>query len=434
MSINCALSDPQHLPSLLLATFSILLSFVIDYGIYKTITHYKNAQVKPPKSLFMIGLLFVILSSITMITFSILLITSILYCHHDSELLVKISNCIVSISYVFQIHLLHLLWLKRLKFVFHSTTYEISSFAYYGYMACLLTIWISTILSIVLIPFIKSTTHNQFALLIGQGFIEGLSYLISAIFLSFLLFTFIYKLHNLYSFNNDGRTDNTHLISAITKNIILASMSIFCTLILSFVIIVNSNVIQTIGNSIPIEIIYTIILIDITTNAICVMLTFVYHKNIYHKICGCVDTKCKLIYVYKYKSNPIQTDHISNQMQTTINLQAIHDDIENDFHMEHNIKNVTTPSVIVKRQMTMASIFSGDCETDHEHSIFQPETNDVVSMINHDEFKVMSPQIIKDCTENIFNDYDECGGEEKIVDIDSFIKGVSTPTAFATPL
>merc|ERR1711862_833439 len=118
-------------------------------------------------------------------------------------------------------------------------------------------------------------------LLINRWFIYGFLYTISGIFLMVLLFVFICKLRKLHNEINDGRIDDSYLISVITKNIILAFISISCTLTLSFVMII-----KTVFINIPIEVAYTFILVDIVTNAICVMLTYNYYEVEYYKLCG----------------------------------------------------------------------------------------------------------------------------------------------------
>ena len=99
----------------------------MDYGIYKNIQFYRgSSEGYKAQGLFVLGLSFIIISSLTMVMFSILIICAIMNCKSDDRLAVEIGNWLFSVSYGFQIHLLHLLWLKDLNlyFVIQCSKYQ----------------------------------------------------------------------------------------------------------------------------------------------------------------------------------------------------------------------------------------------------------------------------------------------------------------------
>jgi len=300
--MDCVVGDSHYIVASTIGILAIVASLAIDYGIYKSIENYYTANMKPGKTLFIIGLLFTTMSTITLMVFSILILCTILYCHFQTVLFVEFSNWLFSLCYGFQILFLHILWLTRLKIVFRGTLYQLSWLFFWSYLLCLLTIYIGTVLLMIFYPLFLET---RLEIIHSRWFIYGALYALSGAFLTMLLVVFVYKLNRLYkvTLNNGSSIANDDLVSIITKNTILATISICCTFVLSMVMIL-SGINQSIHT--PLEVAYSLFLMDIVSNVACVLLTYNYSDNLYVKLCGCSHLKCATLYQFAIeKSRPL---------------------------------------------------------------------------------------------------------------------------------
>ena len=282
------LSATEYAISLLTAATSILFSFAMNYGMYEAIKFYKRAEEdnKPPAILIIIELLFITFSSLTMICLSVVLITS-MSCTDAS--IITTARTLFSICYALQILSLHLLWMYRLKFVFQGTVYKVPSICFLLYVIALCLVFIISMAFLVWKPSINSHLFSN------NCFIYGTIHAISAMFLSLLVYTFVFKLNNL----NINATGSSGLESAIIRNLVLGLIPPVVTSVLCTVMIIPA----TLQSVTPILLVYSLKLMDITTNAICLLLTYKYFQKTYVVCCGIMDAKCTKIYEEYYEKS-----------------------------------------------------------------------------------------------------------------------------------
>ena len=139
----------------------------------------------------------------------------------------------------------------------------------------------------ILIVFAFSTIFDRDILVI----LTSVYMVISAVFCNFISGLFVYKLFKVYQkFVPVSATNDDGLLSIITKNTLLAVISVTSTILNSIIVVFAWNNLQ----NIPLWYIKDVCLVlEMYTNFCCILLTYKYFNNHYDKFCGCMDRKCK---------------------------------------------------------------------------------------------------------------------------------------------
>eukprot|EP01084_Bolivina_argentea_P107492 192185_1 len=134
--MSCFSSMLDYIAPGLYIIFGILFSLITAYGIYKYIEYHKacDATSKPNKRLFIIGLIFLIISSIYMLCFSIVYIYLLVECIQSPMTETSQSDnpnligwFLSNICYYAHVYLLWLILFIRLSLVFNGTVYQLSN-------------------------------------------------------------------------------------------------------------------------------------------------------------------------------------------------------------------------------------------------------------------------------------------------------------------
>eukprot|EP00483_Globobulimina_turgida_P012102 UN12124 len=111
--------------------------------------------------------------------------------------------------------------------------------------------------------------------------------IISAFFCIFITTMFVYKLFNVYRAPNFRDDD---LLSIITKNTILALISILSTILNGIILFIAWNH----SSNLPLWYFKDFcFVLEIYTNFICILLTYRHFKKQYVTFCGFMDRRCK---------------------------------------------------------------------------------------------------------------------------------------------
>ena len=267
---------------IVLATTSLVIT---GYGLYQYVVHYNRLSIdkKPGKPLFIIGLIFFIISLFTLLN-ALLYDIFYLVCMELDEY----EGPIYHTSYFCQIYTLWLTLFFRLYFVFRDSQYRLSRVAVAIYVFC----FVSVAMAIIPMYFV-------FDLNDAESYIT-LPYVALSILFNFgLMIGFLYKLSQLLT---DMQLSGTQELSAerpnknvidpllitMTKNTLLAVISISCTflviIVLIYLYIRNDGEYKK--HSITEEFILEFaILVDIVSNFICVLLSYHFFDFEYQKVC-----------------------------------------------------------------------------------------------------------------------------------------------------
>lgn len=241
--------------------------------IYKYVVMYRNSKEKKSKSLIYPGFFFFIA---IYLTFCTLFTQGLFYCRNDR--IYQMIFPVFALLYSIQFCLLLILLFIRLYFVFNKTCLQLSNKTIISY--CLIYIVMFFVLFAAAI--FQSVNPEIANVMVVMAFLLILILIVSIIGL------FIYKIIQVYkSMGNDQE-----LIGIITKATILTFVSIFITC-LSPISIIAFNKYE----SIHVRSMTTLIIIaDLYSNFICIVLEYDYFNGYYHKLCSCMDIKCRKLW------------------------------------------------------------------------------------------------------------------------------------------
>eukprot|EP01083_Nonionella_stella_P007686 22116_1 len=266
---------------------SFLCLIVTIYGTYRYIKDHralKTSNIKPTKPLYFGGLIFFIVSSITLLN-AMIYDALYLVCPQLDDLEGPIYHSV----YFLQIFCLWIVLFLRIYSIFKTSEFELSKITIALYIVAFSVVIITTI------PFYMIYELHADSII-------TLPYVtLSALFSGMLLVTFIHKLVDVFSqFGVDE-----HLLKTMVKNTVLAVISIACTLVVVIVLVVLY--IKHEGNyhdrySVLEELVLELfILIDIVSNFICVLLSYAFFDQKFQRLCGFVNAK-----VYDIVSHKIE--------------------------------------------------------------------------------------------------------------------------------
>eukprot|EP01084_Bolivina_argentea_P101213 181502_1 len=270
---NCSDGKLVVLFIYILVSFICFITAVL--GTIRYLMYYKHHPTeRPPKTLFIVGLLHLSISLCALAS----------YLANSIQKTITCGAWFWSLFYIFmgfhslQTYFLWIVLFLRVYYTFMDSVYTISRWTIYFFSLIFIAAAIAALL--VMIPIFESSIQwiFTFTLLV---LMVVMSFAISALF--------IYKLHCVYKSMIDAIQDDG-LLSIITKNTILVLLSISFSIgsLLSTVLTLYQWgwAISRIRNF--------IFLFDAYTNFICIILTYKFFDKYYHNICGCVDTKCKI--------------------------------------------------------------------------------------------------------------------------------------------
>ena len=246
------------------------------YVISKYIMHHRKENKQTPKLLYSSGLIFLIISLLTIL----LAITK-----HSSSVCNdwEWDDTLFLISYYCQMYFLWTVLFIRLYYVFEPTSYKLRP--------C--TVYISCII-LALSPFLiilRFAADHVDALALNAEPIMMAIFIFSIIISTAIMVLFIYKLCQMYAAqkenNNDQNPANSKVLSVIIKNSTLAIICLSMNLIdLGCIFYCYFTTDGTDALYIACEF---IILVNSLVTFICVVLTYKFMNKIYGKLCGCID-------------------------------------------------------------------------------------------------------------------------------------------------
>eukprot|EP01084_Bolivina_argentea_P118908 210918_1 len=280
---NCVSDSPGDLlTSIVFLLLAATLSCGSIYVFCKHIQSHKRNHNKQNSSLmFWVGLFFnitIIISATNSIIGTIIVISS---CYKVSNIGDRISTA----TYSLQWYGLTLTLFARIYSVFKGSTYRLSSCTVYT-VCSYFVIMAIPIISGFLPIWTGPDRYAVFFTMIGLMFLSGLSYVI------WITFFFIYKLYKVFKY----ASDDSSLLAVITRNTLLATISILATFIAIFIwtIVVSRGTATAGGYMTPRRyIFYFGFLLDTYTNFVCIGLSYKLFTPYYDKLCGSIDQKCR---------------------------------------------------------------------------------------------------------------------------------------------
>ena len=273
----------------LFITFILLLTCI--YGSYKYYKFSKeNASSRPPKLLSVIGPIHLIISILALSSALIYYIFEASTCYDIDVVRVArerpdayISFMIYMIFYCTQVYGLWFILFLRLRQVFQSSVYQISCCTNNILRAVLI------IMPLLVIAILSGQLNQQITILL-----TSLCMIISACYCIFITSIFVYKLFKVYKNFNSTPDANTsmddELLVTITKNTLLAIISIISTILNGVVVVIAySNL-----NNVPLWYFKDFCwILEMYTNFGCILLTYQYFDEYYLRFCGCIDARCR---------------------------------------------------------------------------------------------------------------------------------------------
>eukprot|EP01083_Nonionella_stella_P015821 44273_1 len=271
-----------------------ILFFTSVYTLYKFCKDYRiNVKKRPPKLLFYPGLIFFVFSSLALLA---TVRNSMTMCYHGGQFnYTDFKYWVYFITfYGAQTYLLWLVLFLRLHYVFKGSVYNLSSF----------TVKIHTALFI-LMPLFTPLYFYVLFLVDGRVYtiILAFSFLFIMAFSTSLSVLFIYKLFQVFQnmdicTKNRQKLMNHKLLSTITKSTMLAVISLSMTFLTPTTLLFgyysiahsNSQIVAEAGAAV----LAFCSLFDVYTNYICILLSYNCFDQMYNKMCGECDKKCRM--------------------------------------------------------------------------------------------------------------------------------------------
>lgn len=274
------------------------------YTIFKSVQDYRetnkvNAKRQP--LMFWSGLFFFTITILLGLHNAIYYVATISSCNPK-----PFSDALGIGLYAWQLFGLWLVLFIRIYLVFKEAVYRLSKYTIYTvtsffvimvllFIICLLPIWPQ-----------DDNGHR-----VELNILVSVMLLLSFIYSIWISIFFVYKLISVFKgvHRDKSSTDNA-LLSIITKNTILAVMSIIAT----FIAIIIREIL-TWGN----PNVYGVFSIDVFTNFVCIALSYQIFDKYYQLFCGCVDNKCQRCCTsmmgdkHEYEKEPkLGTNHIAS--------------------------------------------------------------------------------------------------------------------------
>ena len=251
----------------------LILLLTCIYGTYKYfIFHNENKTGRPPKILSIIGPVHLLISigalGSALIFYTVEMATCYTYIYPVFQ--------VYMVFYCLQVYFLWLILFLRLIHVFKSSAYKISCFTENILRSILFLVPIVAICAFM--PFFDSN---------ARVIIAAILMVTSAVLCIFITGIFTYKLYKIY---NNLKLNDDSLLTIITKNTLLALISVISTILNSIVLVFAWN------NTDNIPLWYfkdTCFVAEMYTNFICILFTYQYFNEYYLTFCGCMDRKCK---------------------------------------------------------------------------------------------------------------------------------------------
>ena len=272
MSETC----PVYL-SVVLYTFTcldVIMIIMVTRMLYKYCT-YQNQQTdhKIPKPLYIIGILYFIISALCFITFGIY---NASFCHLPKPFLFII-DILVNSFYSLQLLFLFLLLFVRTYYIFRSTDYEISRRSFI------------TFISIYILAGISGALYNThiIAWILALIFII----IISIYTPSVLIYKLMLLRKDTINITKDSVEHDMEFIPVIIKYMILTIWGIGGTFIILGIVVTSTTALDNIHIS---ELIWTIgKFTHFATNYFCITFTYIFANKHYLLVCGCLDGLCR---------------------------------------------------------------------------------------------------------------------------------------------
>eukprot|EP01084_Bolivina_argentea_P061797 112969_1 len=183
----------------------------------------------------------------------------------------------------------------RLQWVFNSTIYQLTKYTATIYIILFCFLSVVVFFAITVYYFVDKFYYTLLSI------VAFVMVLISLIAVTVL---FIYKLYKVYKSDRTKQGNNdflNDLLLVITKNTTLALTSIgFSVLIAIALSIALSN---KLSDEYADALVDSFYLLDITSNFLCIMLSFSMNKSYYYVICGCIDRKCQSVIINRVNAS-----------------------------------------------------------------------------------------------------------------------------------
>eukprot|EP01083_Nonionella_stella_P025458 70105_1 len=266
------------------------------FGIIKYVTYFKSLTSKIT-TLMVMGFLHFVISSVLLLLDVIWFSHRLSICNNDSFQIERIKNAF----YGAQVILVWVVLFLRLCFIFKNSVFKLSNCTKASF-----TITLATMPTLLIICFLPVWPTME-SLYIASSVLLLLAVIISI----WLTVLFSFKLYKVQT-SRLNVNDDDELLSMITKNTVLATVSILVT------------VIAVCGNTIYVAfqseyMLYAslfVFLLDHYTNFVCIFLTYRFCDGYYLTLCGFVDNKCRLCYA-KGQTHPALDIVVSTSASAT---------------------------------------------------------------------------------------------------------------------
>lgn len=339
---------------LVIATLSLLST---GYGLYQYITHYRPLpdDKKPPKPLFIIGLIFFIISSFTLFN-ALLYDVFYLTCRELDDY----EGPIYHTCYFMQIYTLWLTLFCRLYYVFKESSYRLKKLSIYLYYAAFISVALCMIPMYIIFD------------LEAESFITLPYVTLSIAFNISLLVAFIYKLYQLLhdmqsassspkgGIRGSYKKHTDPLLIIMTKNTLLAVISILCTFLVIIVLIylyARHKGHYERHSDMEEFVLEFVILVDIVSNFICILLSYQFFDNEYNRFCKCcnhrlhkylhieMDKKMKKIHSKRTTTNINGSSHVPSNSPESVDVYTVDGSMdvdETEMDLEETTRTITT--------------------------------------------------------------------------------------------
>ena len=259
----------RHYVIPIISTFALLCMIPIVCWYIKG---YTKKQLKVPSKLFYGGIIFFIISFLASIAF---IIGSLAKC--QNHMIDELASIIESMLYVFQILLLIGILYYRCSLIFKDTPFSL-------HKRTTISFWTFYILT----TFILFSASFSFQF--GPGEIAVIIIALAGVLALGLIIwaniIFISKVYTIFKYSNDQTED---LTKVVTKTSFLAFISTFIT----FMTFVVGGIDPVLNNIYWNLFTVWMIMFDVYSNFFCIVLSYDYFDEYYHKLCGKCDTKLR---------------------------------------------------------------------------------------------------------------------------------------------
>lgn len=265
--------------SVVYAIWSTVFVLLLLWILHKYINHHKETEM--PKILHICGILFYIFSIAATVSG---IAMGLSFCKDPWSQSFQIPWLIFALFYALHWNAVIIFYFLRLYYVFQSSILKLSNLSIGIFIAGYASFILS--LSIGIIARVSAYEYTS-GICLGIAFISAVSI---SMYISVMFIVKLFQVNR-----NETKNDNgAILLSTMTKCTILAVVSVTTSLILTLfqavagALFVYSDGIRIIYNS--------LVLMDIFTNIICMTLSYKFTDKYYTKICGRLDSRCRLCF------------------------------------------------------------------------------------------------------------------------------------------